>query len=314
MSELRQALTDYLDIRRALGFELRTPAWCLRTFVAFLQEQGAPHITTDLAVRWAKQPLDGDPANWARRLGIVRHFAAWLRTVDARTEVPPHGLIPHRYRRKPPYPYADVEIAQLLQAAHDLHSSKGLRGHTYATIIGLLAVTGMRVSEAVALDRRDVDLGEGILTIRRTKFGKSRWVPLHASTRDALKDYAAVRDRVVPTTMTRGFFVSERGRRITGWGVRYNFAQVSRTVGLRPRDGRRHGRGPRLHDLRHRFAARTLIGWYHAGLDVEREIPKLSTYLGHVHVHDTYWYIEAVPELLRLAAGRLAGPQGEVKS
>lgn len=314
MTELRQALQSYLDVRRALGFDLTWPARCLPTFIAFLEQHEAPVVTTDLALRWAKQPLDGEPANWARRLGLVRRFAAWLHTVDARTEVPPQGLIPHRYRRKPPYIYTDEEVVELVRAARKLHSSKGLRGRTYSTILGLLAATGMRISEAVALDRDDFDRDDGTLTIRRTKFGKSRWIPLHISTRDALKEYADVRDRLVPTTTTPGFFVSERGCRITGWGVRYNFAQVSRTVGLRPRDGTRHGHGPRIHDLRHRFAARTMIDWYRAGVDVEREMPKLSAYLGHVHINDTYWYIEAVPELLRLATERLAGQRGPVNS
>src|SRR2546430_15438640 len=144
MSALRQALKDYLDIRRALGFDLRTPAWCLSTLVTFLEEQGASHITTAMAVRWAMQPPDGAPANWARRLGIVRQFAAWHRTMDPRTEMPPTGLIPHRYRRKPPYIYTDEQIVMLVEAAGALPSSKGLRGHTYSTIFGLLAATGMR--------------------------------------------------------------------------------------------------------------------------------------------------------------------------
>ena len=173
----------------------------------------------------------------------------------------------------------------------------------------------MRVSEAVGLDRQDVDLDAAILNIRRTKFGKSRLVPLHASTRDALKDYAEVRDRLVPTATTPAFFVSERAGRITHWSTRYNFAKVSRQVGLRaPAGGHRHGHGPRLHDLRHRFAARTLVDWYRAGRDVEREMPKLSTYLGHVHTGDTYWYIEAVPELLQLATERLVDKYEEVQS
>ncbi len=194
MSALRDALKDYLETRHALGFELHTPARYLRTFVAFLEERGASHITTDIAVRWAKQPLDGNPANWARRLGIIRQFAAWRRTMDARTEIPPPGLIPHRYRRKHPYIYTDAEVVMLVEAAARLPSSKGLRGPTYATLLGLLAATGMRISEAVGLDRHDVDLDTAILSIRRSKFGKSRLLPIDASTRDALRDYTALRD------------------------------------------------------------------------------------------------------------------------
>lgn len=313
MSELRKALCSYLDTRRALGFDLRTPASYLRAFVGFLEEQGTPYVTNELALQWARAS-ESSPANCARRLGIVRQFATWLHTVDVRTEVPPHGLMPHRYQSKSPYIYTDEEVSKLMHAARDLNSTKGLRGHTHYTIIGLLAVTGMRVSEAIALDRQDVALEDGFLNIRRTKFGKSRLVPVHASTCEALRGYATARDRVVPTTTTPGFFVCEQGYRITGCAIRYNFAQVSRSVGLRPRDGCRHGHGPRLHDLRHRFAAHTLVEWYRAGLDVEREMPKLSTYLGHVHINDTYWYIEAVPELLRLATERVASWQHEVKS
>jgi integrase len=161
----------------------------------------------------------------------------------------------------------------------------------------------MRVNEALKLDRPDVDLGRGILTIRRTKFGKSRHVPVHSSTVDALKKYAAKRDRIVPQP-TAAFFISERGTRITEWMARYTFARLSQQLGFRS-VAKSHGRGPRLHDMRHRFAARTLINWYRAGLDVERELPKLSTYLGHVHANETYWYLEAVPELLQLATDRV---------
>ncbi len=313
MSPLREALEEYLAIRRNLGFKLVTPAVRLRKFVAFVEREEASHITTDLAVRWAKQPAEAQPATWTNRLGEVRRFAAWHRATDPRTEVPPEGLLSHRYRRKPPYIYTDDEIECLIQEASELPSAKGLRARTYVTIFGLLAVTGMRVSEALHLDREDVDLAEGILTIRHTKFGKSRLVPLHASTSAALEGYAKTRDQILPALATPAFFVSERGTRITGCITRYTFAKVSRQIGLRKSaGGRRHGRGPRLHDMRHRFAAKALINWYRAGLDVEREIPKLSTYLGHVHWNDTYWYLEAVPELLQLATERVVQGRKEV--
>jgi integrase/recombinase XerD len=192
---------------------------------------------------------------------------------------------------------------KLLRQAAQLASPRGLRAHTYTTLFGLLAVSGMRVNEALRLDRPDVDLGRGILTIRRTKFGKSRHVPVHPSTVDALKRYAETRDRIFAKP-TPAFFVSERGIRITDCMARYTFARLSQQLGLRS-IAKGHGRGPRLHDMRHRFAARTLIHWYRAGLDVERELPKLATYLGHVHINETYWYLEAVPELLQLATDRL---------
>jgi integrase len=239
----------------------------------------------------------------------VRRFALWLNAADRRTEVPPPGLLPGRYLRKRPYIYSDAEIRDLIRAAGQLASAAGLKGRTYATIFGVLAVTGMRVSEVVALDREDVDLDEGILRIRRTKFGKSRLVAVHDSTRQVLAEYARERDRIVRRPAAPAFFLSEGGDRVTACAARFNFAKVSREVGLRAPTAGRHGRGPRLHDMRHRFAVCTLLRWYRAGLDVEREIPKLATYLGHVHVNETYWYLEAVPELLELAARRLERPQ-----
>lgn len=304
MKRLEQALNDYLHIRRSLGYRLREPEGLLRNFVAFLQAEGAPFITTKLALRWATQPSKAEPATWAGHLGMVRRFALWHSAIEPRTEIPPAGLLPHRYRRKPPHIYSDDEIEKLLRRTQQLPSPKGLRARTYTTLFGLLVATGMRVNEALGLDRPDVDLKLGILHIRRTKFGKSRYVPVHASTVEALKKYAEVRDRLFPAPLLPAFFIAEKGSRITEWIARYTFAKLSQRIGLRA-SAKGHGRGPRLQDMRHRFAARTLIHWYRAGLDVERELPKLSTYLGHVHVNDTYWYLEAVPELLQLATDRL---------
>ncbi len=309
MSGLRESVEEYLAIRRSLGFRLITVAYDLYNFVDFAEGEGASYITTELALRWAQLSTEAQPATRAARLGSVRRFAAWRSATDPRTQVPPQGLLPHRYRRTRPYIYSDDEIGRIVLTAGELASPKGLRARTYSTLFGLLAVTGMRVSEAVSLDRHDVDFEAAILTIRRTKFGKTRLVPVHPSTRAALRAYGQQRDQVVRVSLTPGFFVSERGTRITGCTARYTFAKVSREIGLRaPVKGHRHGHGPRLHDMRHRFAVRTLIDWYRAGLDVEREIPKLATYLGHVHVHDTYWYLEAVPELLALATERLLDP------
>lgn len=312
MSGLRKSLDDYLKLRRALGFKLAGTEWCLRRFLDFLAAEGATRITTELALRWARRPPDGDPFTWAQRLSRIRLFAAWYRARDPRTEVPAEGLLAASVRRKPPFIFSERQIADLVREAEKLPSRRGMRACTFSTMFGLLAVAGLRISEAVALDRTDVDLCEHQLTVRNTKFGKTRLVPLSKSTIRALSRYAAQRDRTFPGAATPAFFVSERGRRVTDWATRYNFSQVSRAVGLRgPVEGYRHGRGPRVHDLRHSFAARTMVGWYRAGLDVERELPKLSAYLGHAHVNDTYWYIEAVPELLQLATERVTGPRAE---
>lgn len=313
MSELRQALDEYIAVRRGLGFDLRLPARLLRNFVSFVEANEATYITTALAVRWAKQPRDAQPTTWASRLGMVRRFASWRSATDSRTEVPPQRIIPCHYYRTPPHIYSDDEIERLIRAASTLPSVNGLRASSYSTLFGLLSVTGMRVSEVLMLDHEDVDLEEGILTIQRTKFGKSRLVPVHRSTRDVLKRYDERRARVFPRPATPAFFVSERGTRITDWSARYTFAKISQQIGLRAA-AKGHGRGPRIHDLRHRFAAHTLIAWYRAGVDVERELPKLATYLGHVHANETYWYLEAVPELLQLATQRLMKQAKEIGS
>ncbi|OFV82371.1 MAG: integrase, partial [Acidobacteria bacterium RBG_16_64_8] len=275
MSELGQALEEYLALRQSLGYTLRLPAQALRHFVAFMEARDAPYITAELALCWATEPAGVQPATWADRLGVVRRFALWRRATDPRTEVPAPDLLPYRYQRKSPHLYTDEDIEKLLRSTAQLPSSKGLRAPTYATLFSLLAVTGMRVSEALALDDKDVELTQGILTIRRTKFGKSRLLPLHPTTTRALCRYLGRKDQLLPQLATPALFVSERGTRITEWSARYTFAKVSQRSGLRA-EAKGHGRGPRLHDLRHRFAARTLIGWYRAGLEVERELPKLA--------------------------------------
>ena len=313
MSALREAMQQYLTVRRSLGFELINVGSILESFVAFAEREAASHVTTDLALRWVKLSTAKEPATLADRLNIVRRFAIWRSAADGRTQVPPKKLMPYRYQRKPPYIYSDEEIDNLVTTARKLPSPKGLRGQTYATLFGLIAVTGMRISEAVSLDRQDVNLEEKVLNIRESKFRKSRFVPVHVTTRDALSDYAKKRNRMFPMLQSAAFFVSERGTRVTHWATRDNFAVVSRQIGIRKKiNGKRVGCGPRLHDMRHRFAARTLVDWYRAGINVEREIHKLSTYLGHGHVNDTYWYLEAVPELLDLATQKLMEERKEV--
>ncbi|MBE7559488.1 tyrosine-type recombinase/integrase [bacterium] len=306
MSALQTALGEYLAVRRSLGFKLRYEALPLLDFVRSVEQSGASFITADLALQWATQPRDCQPANWARRLSMIRPFARYCAGLDSRTQILPVGLLPHRFHRKRPYIYSDEEVSQLMQAARELPSRTGLRAATYSTLFGLLAVTGMRVGEAVGLDREDVDLQQGVLTIRLGKFGKSRLVPIHTSTRDALETYARIRDYTCPHPTSHSFFIFESGDRITNRGVDYMFVRLSRRIGLR---GPTDSRGPRLHDLRHTFAVRTLLGWHQAGVELERYLPRLSTYLGHANVTDTYWYLTGTPELLRLAALRLESPK-----
>lgn len=312
MAALRQALAEYVGTVRALGMQFNWPALILQRFVDFLEQEGATSITIELALRWASQPRGAQPATWARRLSIARRFAMWVQATDPMTQIPPHGLLPARHRRQPPHIYTVGELAQLTDAAGRLHSRSGLRSHTYATLIGLLAASGLRPGEALALDQADVDLDTGVLAVRETKFGKSRFVPVAASVRAALLRYAACRDALAPQRETPAFLVSLRGRRVPPCTAQRTFAKLSQTIGIRARrEGRRVGRGPRLQDLRHTFATCRILAWYRAGLDVQRLMPALATYLGHGRVQDTYWYIEAVPELLQLAtehqARRTAG-------
>lgn len=309
MNTLRQALEEYLALRQAMGFQVRDARVLLRRFIGFLEQQEAAYITRELALRWATEPRAVQPIEWARRLGLVRGFARYRSATDPRTEIPSPALLPYRAQRASPYLYSDAEIGQLLQAAEHLPSPTGLRAHTYVTAFGLLAVTGMRVGELVRLDDKDVDLTLGQVTIRDAKFGKSRLLPLHPTTQEALRHYVAERDRCYPIPQSPSFLVSEHGARLTHWAVRATFVALSRQIGLR---GPADSHGPRLHDFRHRFAVGVLLRWYQQGVDVERHLPELSTYLGHVKVSDTYWYLSATPELLQFALNRLehSQPQG----
>lgn len=311
MIALHDALTEYLATRRALGTQLKWPESSLRRFVDYVESQGAKFLTIELALRWAVQPVGVQRATHAGRLRIVRGFAAWLQALDPRTQVPPLRLLPAAYRRPPPHIYSDGELADLMAAAGQLPSASGLRGATYKTLLGLLAATGLRPGEARALDVGDVDLVDGVLTIRSSKFGKSRIVPLDVSAHAALVAYAKFRDRARPRRETPAFLVTAQGLRLSGSAIRWTFARLCEIVGLRPcQHPRRSGRGPRLHDIRHTFATRRLIEWYRAGLHVDHLVLHLSTYLGHSSPAETYWYIQSVPDLLNLATERLeSAPQ-----
>jgi len=269
VTRIERAVSEYLTLRRNLGFGLRLTGGALRSFATFLDRKHEPRITTSSALAWATSPTNAQPSQWANRLAMVRRFARHHAASDPRTEIPPDGLLPHRYRRVRPYFYSEEQLRGLLAATRRLPSRLGLRSTSYATIFGLLAATGMRMSEPLALDRPDVDLDRGILTITRTKFRKSRLIPVHRSTCAALRRYANRRDRLVRNAKDPSFFISEWGTRLTEWSVRWTFVEMSHRIGLRkPGDSR----GPRLHDLRHRFAIRTLLRWYRSGADVEQQL------------------------------------------
>jgi integrase len=239
---------------------------------------------------------------------MVRLFAAYLSATDPRTEVPPPSLLPYRYRRKSPYIFTPEQIQRLVAAAWTLRTAKGLRPWTYATAVGLVAVTGMWAGELIRLDRDDVDLEHGVLHIRQSKFGKSRLVPIHTSTQSALRRYVQRRDELFPKPTISSFLLSDQGRRLTWWILRWTFVKLLIQCGLRASTD---SHGPRLHDLRHTFAVRAVTDWYRRGENVEQRLPTLATYLGHTHVTDTFWYLSAVPELLALAAARLDEPREE---
>jgi len=278
MTSLRQAVQDYLSLRRSLGFKLRCAGALLLKFAAFAEDRGAEYVTISLALEWATLPPHQKTATWADRMKAVRVFARYQQAIDARTEVPPSGLLPYRPPRARPYLYTDEEISRLLEATARLRSTKGIRPRAYYCLLGLLAVSGLRISEALALRDPDVDLQAGVLTIRCSKFKKSRFVPLHPSTVNALRHYAQERDSLIPTRCSDSFFVSDFGRSLEVSAVRRTFYELSRWAGLRKGE---INRGPRLHDFRHRFAIQTMIQWYRAGQEVERRLPVLSTYLGH---------------------------------
>lgn len=300
MNDLRQAVDDYIALRRSLGFKLEDYPWALYDFVAYLEAAGASTLTTELALSWASQPGEGaHPSYLAKRLCVVRGFARHLQAFDPATEVPSADLLPHQGCRAAPYIYSEEDIAALMRTARLL--TPELRGATYATLIGLLSVTGARVGELIGLDKEDVDIDGGALVIRYTKFNKSREIPLHPSTVEALRSYAAVRDERCPRAKGPSFFVSTVSRRLVYVTVQHTFSLIARGAGLEPRSARCR---PRLHDTRHSFACATLLGWYRSGVDVEAHLPLLSTYMGHACPEHTYWYLSAIPELLSLAAER----------
>jgi integrase/recombinase XerD len=301
MTAWGEALADYLSVRRALGFKLEHAGRYLAQFVTYLEDHSVDRVTVDHALAWATQPSCG--AAWqAQRLAMVRGFAVYLRGVDPATEVPPARLLSPRPCRATPYLYAEAEISALIQAATVLPFP--LQMATYQTLIGLLAATGMRIGEVIALNREDLDTGHGLLTVRDAKYGKTRLLPLHPSVTAALVDYVQLRDRLHPVLddASPALFISQRGTRLLYPQVRCTFLRIVEHADLKARSMSRRAN---LHGLRHSFAVATLLGWYRDGADVPALLPRLSTYLGHTNPRDTFWYLSASPELLALAGQRL---------
>lgn len=300
MSRLRELLHDYLAMRRALGFKLHSDGTALLAFVDFMEQEQADTICTDLALAWAKLPKAAQPARWARRLSYVRGFARYCQAFDERTEIPSSQLLPSPRRSPKPYFLTDEDIETLLQGALQLPAKDELSNHTYHCLFGLLSVAGLRIGEALALTVDDVDLDQGILTLRSTKFGKSRLVPLHATSVAVLADYQRRRDQFLAGRTVCHWFINKQGTRLHYDNVNDVFHRL--TAAMPEQSGRQR---PRLHDLRHHFAMATVVRWYREGQDVEQRLPVLSAFLGHVEVQDTYWYLSACTELLDAAKDRL---------
>lgn len=296
MKTLRAHLAEYLEMRHALGFNTKRDQWLLSSFIAFLETNHRCVITADLALRWAKQPIEAHPGWWARKLSTVRVFARHVHLADRRHAIPPRHLLPESTPRSTPALYSPQDVLKVLGAAAELESP--FRGLTHETLIGLLAATGMRVGEAIHLDRDDVDWKHELIVIRHAKFRKSREVVLHASVMRALKRYASKREQFHGKARSPAFFVSLTGTRLIYNNVHRTFADLVRRTGIERERAR-------LHDLRHTFAVQTLLRWHREGLDVNAWLPRLSTYLGHANPSSTYWYLTASPELMALVGRKL---------
>ena len=298
MSTLSGHVEDYLRLRRSLGYKLEQAGYLLPNLVGYLEAAGSPTLTTELAISWARLAVNARPNHWAARLSVARGFARYLQTIEPATEVPPPAVFPARRHRPAPFLWSPRDIHRLLDGARALRPQ--LRAVTHETLFGLLAVSGMRIGEAVGLDRDDVDFDAGVITIRHAKFDRSRLVPLHATTTAALRTYAAERDRLRPPRGSTAFFVSGAGTRLGRSNVAKTLRRITTAMGLRT-----DTLHPTAHQLRHSFAVRTLIDWHRCGVRVDEHIATLSTYLGHVSPADTYWYLSASPELMGLAADGL---------
>lgn len=305
-STMRSKVEAYLAERRQAGFALKIEAQQLARFARFADESGyRGPLTVGLAGRWATASKHGRPLTAARRIEVLRSFAHYCQSIDPATEIPPLRLFGPGHRRLTPHIYTDREIRLLIATAARLLPADGLRGRACATIFGLIAATGLRISEATGLQRSDVDLDQQLLHIRQTKFGKSRLVPLHSTVTRALRRYAQRRDCDAFSAATDAFFIFDYGRSASTQSIQYAFRILRRQLKWRARGGHP---APRIHDLRHTFVCRRLERWYEQGLDIERNILALSTYIGHAKVTDTYWYVTATPELMAIAARRLTPP------
>ncbi|TQE95105.1 MAG: tyrosine-type recombinase/integrase [Spiribacter salinus] len=292
----------YLAYRRNLGFKLTIDGTQLKAFARFADDMGdQDRLTVGLAEQWARASERQDPFTWARRIEVLRGFARFCMRFEPATEIPPRDLFGAAHRRLVPHIYTDEELIALLEAANCLPSPNGLRPATCRTVFGLLAASGLRISEALALTRTDVDLVTGVLWIRETKRHKHRLVPLHPSTVKALRTYTRIRDQKLHYRASDHFFLRDDGQPTNQAIILYALQTLCCQLGFQPRgDYHRH----RLHDLRHTFIVKSTLSFYEQGVDIDRAVLALSTYVGHAKVSDTYWYFTGIPELMALAGER----------
>jgi integrase len=297
---LADHLAGYLALRRALGYRLVRAEKLLHQFLDYLDRTGDTTVTVTAALDWARLPARSDSNWWGYRLSVVRGFATYLHALDPLHEVPAADVLPQRAHRANPYLYSDADIAALIAATAMLRIP--IRRITFVTLIGLLAVTGIRIGEAIGLDRDDFDATTGTLTVRHGKFDKARLIPLHPTSTAALQQYLRQRDRLAPNTGSPALLVSTAGTRLLYCNVHWAWKQLVVRAGLRPRS---RSCRPRIHDLRHSFAVRAMLDAYLAGQDGQAQLTLLSTWMGHVHPGSTYWYLSASPELMAVAGQRL---------
>jgi len=294
-------LTSYIDLQRALGFQFERQESVLRAFDSYLEKRGNPQpLTQELAIDFASADLSGSADKQARRYNVIRRFCEYLATFDPQTPSLDPKILPRTNSRHPSRIITDEELSRLLFESRRISRRNPMRGVTLEAMIGLAASTGLRIGEIARLDRSDVDLKTGILSIRCTKFYKDRYVPIHPSTLSVLQSYAAVRDATYPECQSLAFFVTTSKTRFCCGTLRQSFQEVAKRAGLRGPTGK----GISFHSLRHRFAVKRLVSWYSAGADVQAMLPALATYMGHVHYSYTAHYLTATAELMGLAAER----------
>lgn len=309
MNNLRDILEDYLSMREYFGFSIRIYRSNLQRFMDFMQDKRASHITAKLAVEWASGGEMAHPIAAINKMSMLRGFAKYLHAIDTRHEVPGAHLLPFTHRRKRQHIYTRQELSRLMAEAERLPSTNGMRGQTYATLLGLLWVSGMRISEALNLNREDVDLDNAVLFVHKAKLEKSRVLPIHSTTADALRKYAVRRDTAFPKAQTTAFFLTGYGKRPERAMAEITFAEISRKTGLRTITDRT---GPRLHDFRHTFVVNALVSLYRKKVDVDWHLHPLAVYLGHIGPSSLYWYLSAIPELMELARKRLENKLGDL--